>query len=378
MSVDYYFPTGIVTGKAFCDREKERDLLKKRYDQNAHVVLMSPRRYGKTSLITQFTLEQKTPSISIDLLPATSSSYVRNAVFDGAVSLLNKILPRSKKTKQKILSLFENMNPVIELSAFGQRVKLTPHEKTPQESIMKVLLNLDKAAVELNKRLIFVMDEFQQVGDLPENHALEASIRHAVERSQKIFYVFSGSNRTMLEEMFKDEKRPLYHLCDELKIGKIQYQYYFEFIKNAAKQNWHKTLPEDRINTILELTECHPYYVNKLCRLVWDQKSLPSTTKIQNIWEKYVDTQKTDWIADTIGKLTVNQREVLAALAHQTITEPHNKEFIARLRMSSSSMQRTIAFLLRTDLVYKNNEGYYCVLNPVIKFYLKNIKYFYL
>lgn len=376
MSIDDYFPTGIVTGKSFCDREEERSLLKKRYQQNAHVVLMSPRRYGKTSLIAQFTLEQKAPFAAIDLLPATSTSYVENAIVDGVTSLLNAIMPRIKKTKQAILSLFATMNPVIELSAFGQSIKLTPTEKTPQENIMKILLSLDKAAIALNKRLIFVMDEFQQIGHLPESHALEASIRHAVERSQRIFYVFSGSNRAMLEEMFQDDKRALYHLCDELKLGRIKENYYVEFIEKAAKQRWKKQFSKKKINLILSLTETHPYYVNRLCRTIWDQKSLPSYEDIENLWENYVDMQKMDWMADTIGKLSANQRGVLAAIAHQPIAEPQGKAFTIQLKMPSSSIQRIIAFLLKSDFIYKDGRGYYCVLNPAIKTYLKSIKYF--
>src|SRR5262249_47033261 len=155
MSTESYFPTGIVTGTGFCDREHERELLKKRLKQNAHVVLMSPRRYGKSSLIAQFTLDQNLPFAAVDLLPATSSKYVRNAITDGVSVLLDSVMPRVKKTKEKILGIFSNMNPVIELSAFSQKIKLTPNEKTPEETIMKLLLNLDKTAIELNKKLIF-------------------------------------------------------------------------------------------------------------------------------------------------------------------------------------------------------------------------------
>jgi AAA+ ATPase superfamily predicted ATPase len=101
-----YFPTGIVTGKAFCNRETERTYLKRRLDQNAHVVLMSPRRYGKSSLIAQFTHDQNIPFSSVDLLPATSGKYVKNAIVDGVVQLLDVIMPKTKKAKQKLMGYF--------------------------------------------------------------------------------------------------------------------------------------------------------------------------------------------------------------------------------------------------------------------------------
>ena len=163
---------------------------------------MSPRRYGKSSLISQFTQDQKIPFHAIDLLPATSGKYVKNAIVDGVSQLLTDIMPGSKKAKQKLLGYFARMNPEIELSAFGQKIKFQPQEKAPQETIMKLLLNLDAAAKEIGKKLIFMVDECQQIAKLEHSHSLEASIRHAVERSQNVFYIFSGSNRGLLEEMF--------------------------------------------------------------------------------------------------------------------------------------------------------------------------------
>ena len=371
-----YFPTGIVTGEAFCNRGKERALLKKRLEQNAHVVLMSPRRYGKSSLIAQFTLDLKLPYSSVDLLPATSSRYVRNAITDGVVNLINEITPNLKKSKERILNIFSSMNPVIELSAFEQKVKLTPLEKTPEESIMKLLLSLDKAACEMDKKLIFVMDEFQQIANLEESHSLEASIRHAVERSRNVFYVFSGSNRTLLKAMFKSKDRPLYHLCDEIKINRIDKESYCKFIEKAAKNNWKKSISKESIDEILILTECHPYYLNRLCRTLLDFKHPPLKNEVVKVWDEYVETQKLDWVSEVISRMSVNQKTILAALAKAPEEEPRGKNFSTKLAMSSSSIQRTINTLQQKDFIFKDSKGCYRVLNPVIKSYLSDNEYF--
>lgn len=376
VAIETYFPTGIVTGNAFCDREKERAYLKKRLEQNAHVVLMSPRRYGKSSLIAQFTLDQNMPSASVDLLPATSGKYVKNAIVTGVTQLLDSIMPRLKKSKQKLISYFARMNPVIELSAFGQKIKLQPDEKTCEETIMKLLMNLDAAAASLNQRIIFIMDEFQQIATLEDSHSLEASIRHAVERSKYVFYIFSGSNRTLLEDMFKNRNRPLYHLCDEIKLNRISKEYYEPFIKKASQKTWRKTLSSESIDRILFLTECHPYYVNRLCRMLWDADVPPDADTVEDTWLKYVDIQRVDWISEMLSHLTVNQRVVLVGLAQSPEQKPRNKDFANKLEMSSSSVQRTISTLLKKDLVYKDPDGFYNVLNPAIKTALAKDKYF--
>lgn len=374
--IESYFPTGIVTGNAFCNREKEREYLKKRLEQNSHVVLMSPRRYGKSSLIAQFTLDQHIPFASVDLLPTTSGKYVKNAIVDGVAQLLDFIMPRLKKSKQKLMSHFARMNPVIELSAFGQKIKLQPDEKTHEETIMKLLMSLDTVAKELNQRIIFVIDEFQQIALLEEAHSLEASIRHAVERSKLVFYIFSGSNRTLLEEMFKNKNRPLYHLCDEMKLGRISKEHYSMFIKSASQKTWRKAISNESIEMIMYLTGRHPYYINRLCRMLWDSALLPSADMVKDIWMKYIDIQKVDWTSDMLSQLTINQRAVLAGFSQLPEKEPRSKDFSNKIGLSASSIQRTMSTLLKKDLIYQDQEGFYHVLNPVIKTVLMNDKYF--
>lgn len=376
VNIENFFPTGIVTGDAFCNREHELALLNKRFHQNAHVVLISPRRYGKSSLIAQFALKTNMINTAVDLLPAASSRYVCNAIIDAVSLLVDRILPKPKKIKEKVLSYFAIMHPVIEISAFGQRVKLTMPEKTDEETIMKLLLSLDQAAIAVDKKLMFVMDEFQQIANLEASLSLEASIRHAVERSQNVFYVFSGSNRTLLESMFKSKERPLYHLCDEIKIRRISNSHYHQFIPKAAQLTWRRTISQESIEQILLLTQSHPYYVNRLCRLLWDLQAPPTDEQVRMIWYQYVKSQKEDWASDMISQLTVNQRLVCAALAKLPMSEINGKSLIKRLGLPNSSIQRTVETLLKKDIIFQDQQEMYQVLNPVIKTILSSDPYF--
>ena len=93
------------------------------------------------------------------------------------------------------------------------------------------------------------------------------------------------------------------------------------------------------------------------------------------IWQQYVTIQKADWMLDMLGQLTANQRTVLAGLAKSSEKEPQGKEFVNRLGIASSSIQRTIMTLVKKDLLYKDSAGYYQVLSPVVKTDLANNKY---
>jgi AAA+ ATPase superfamily predicted ATPase len=369
-----FFPPGIVTGTDFCNRKAERNYLRTCITENTHIVLSSPRRYGKTSLISQVVKENRVAFHSIDLLPANNHEYVKKAILDGAGKLLYRILPKHKQAEQKVLQLFKNLNPKFVINALGQTIELSAH-RSPQKSIMEVLVGLDKAAQELGQKVVFIMDEFQQIESIHENHSIEASIRHAVERSKHVTYIFSGSNRHLLAQMFTDRNRPLYHLCELLKLDRISQEDFRTFLRRKAKQKWKKQLTAAAINEILELTECHPYYVNSLCRSLWRYNE-PSTKEIvSDKWAHYVNEQHS-WISDDISNLSANQRTILAALAYEPINEPQGQLFSRRVGLIPASIKRAMNTLLKKDYIYKNQKGFYKVLDPSILYYLNSITYF--
>lgn len=97
MASEFSFSSGLAVGPAFCNRVHERVSLKQSMEANQHTVLISPRRYGKTSLISQVLHENQFPSCIIDFLPATHLNFVKNAIVDAVSSLLTQLLPLHKK-----------------------------------------------------------------------------------------------------------------------------------------------------------------------------------------------------------------------------------------------------------------------------------------
>lgn len=368
------FPAGIALNKAFCNRTSERNALKQSILDNQPVVIISPRRYGKTSLMSQVIQENQMPFCLVDFLPATDLNFVKNALLAGVGELLTGLLPLHKKLTHKMLSFFTQLNPKIVLSAMGQQVELTP-QQPPQKSILDALLGLDAMAKTLAKRVVVVLDEFQQIGMLSENHEIEASIRHAVERSQQVSYVFSGSNRHLLSQMFNDKRRPFYHLCELMKLERIAREHYLKFIQAAAKKQWKKKLSDDAILEIFDLTECHTYYVNALCRKLWKLEDAPSAMQVRELWQQIIEDQY-PWIADDIGALSANQRLILAALSDQPTNVIQGQTFCKKVGLIPASVKRAIDTLMEKDFVYQDKAKYYRVLDPAVLTYLRGITFF--
>src|SRR3990167_9611138 len=364
-----YFPQGLARDNVFCNRNKERNALKTSIDEHEHIVLVAPRRYGKTSLITQVLKEIDTPSVSIDFFFVLAQAEVRKAITEGVSKIINALLPKTKPLAHKLIDSIATLNPKIIFNILGQKLEISTRQTT-EKSISELLLTLDQFAEKTKKSCVIVFDEFQQIGELKENHAVEAAIRHAVERSRFVSYIFCGSKRHLLSEMFSNKSRPLYHLCDLMTIDRIHDDSYQLFLNKMAQNKWMQSLQDDVVQEIIHLSESHPYYVNALCRRLWRHDTPPSLSDIRNTWHDYV-CQQQDWVSNDLVQLTLNRRKVLTALAVEPTHLFQGQAFSTNTGLTPSSINKCIADLRKLDLIYQDRSGYYRVLDPVISYFIR-------
>ncbi|MCK4608922.1 MAG: ATP-binding protein [Gammaproteobacteria bacterium] len=366
-----YFPEGLALGDYFLNRVTERDYLISRIKSNKHTILMAPRRYGKTSLVTKVAGEMNLAYCSIDLLAAYSEEYVRNQIVNKVSQLVFELFPNLDKAKSKLITIFKQMKPEISVGAFGQKLTLNL-SNYPLQDITDVLLKLDETAKNFKKQAVIFLDEFQQISQLVNHNSIEASIRHAVERSENISYVFSGSDRHLLQQMFGDHSRPLYRLCQTLTLERMEKKVYIERLQKLAKAKWKKKLADAVLERIFIQTELHPFYMNVLCQIIWEENHIPAAESIDRIWHNYVIAQR-QIISSDIMKLSLNQKKIIIALAASPTTEIQSTNFTAPLKISASSAQQSTAILRKNDLVYKDIDGFFRILDPAMRYFLNVI-----
>jgi AAA+ ATPase superfamily predicted ATPase len=368
--ISNYFPTGIAEGDAFVNRILERKQLEKSMISRQHTLLMAPRRYGKTSLITQVASEIDYPFCVIDLFTVYNQESVNDILIDKIGRLATDLLPPVQQAKKKLLTIFKNMNPEITLSSAGQKLTLQM-PKTPN-NIADLFLKLDEAAVLFEKKAIVFMDEMQQIGFLENGNSIEAMIRHAVERSKNISYCFSGSSRHLLKNMFGDSGRPLYRLCQMMEIERIHHSHYKPHLQKLSQARWGEIISDSVINKIIEITEDHPFYINVLCQNLWLEGSIPNLEKVDEVWNYYIKSNRS-LIVDDIISLTLNQKKVLSALAQKPIKEIYSQESMMIFKLTQSSVKRVIDSLLEKDLIFINKLEEYQILDPAIRYFLLNV-----
>jgi uncharacterized protein len=372
-----YFPLGLAHGDAFCNRVKEKAVLNKLILEGQHTILSSPRRYGKSSLVTQVVSEIKLPHFYIDLLLAGDENFVKEALLTGISGLLTNLLSSSEKLKEKIINIFHEMKPEISLGVAGVQVRLFPNLiKSPASiTISESLLNLDRVAQAANQSIVIIMDEFQQISSLSNHLPLEASIRHAAERSEKLCFVFSGSNRHLLNQMFNDKSRPLYNLCRQIQIQRISGEDYEKHLQKAAIKRWKTELKSSAIRSILELTQRHPYYMNLLCQIVWEEEKLPTDKQIHKAWFYYLNERR-QYLSEELLNLSPNQRTVLRAFSENNIKEPYANEFVSSIGIPPTSVKQALRVLMNKDFIYKHDDDHYRIVDPAIYGYLQKLMHF--
>jgi len=368
------FTLAIAKGDSFCNRTREKNTLSKNIENNEHTVIIAPRRYGKTSLISEvIRLNEYKHVVWFDFLKVIDTNDVIQVIGKKLSTLIGEVTSDLSESKGLIYKFFGNYQPEFTLNMYGQSVKLTLHEKTTSsEDVSELLLAIDKLAVELKTNIVMVCDEFQQMYAIDKNGVIQAAIRHAAERSEHVTYVFSGSSQHMLEVLFMDKSKPLYRLCKIMKLNRIQLEYYYSFLKKAAEDRWDDIIQEpDMYDLLIRMTERHPYYVNYLCMEIWDRfDKVPNIHQIRETWEQLAE-QIMPYIKEEVKGLSPNQKRVLKYLARSYFGKTLDQELLAEIGIKNySSAKQALEYLMAKDLIHFNDiDNIYDIYDPLLRKY---------
>ncbi len=359
------FPKTIATGDAFCNRDEERKLLRNNIENIQHSLVISPRRYGKTSLIFRVIEEIGWPYAHVDLFLAFEELKITERFLDGIAKLVSQIIPINIKAIAKIRDFFKLFSISINVGdvSFGLKLESTQSSQVTVKNAIEGLENLLK---KYKKRAIFFIDEMQDIVQTTMCSEIEATIRFYAQQTKNLAFIFSGSNRKLLKEIFDDRSRPLFKMCDRLNLKRINATHYQEFLNRASLKQWRNKLPKDSLDLIFELTELHPYYINYLCARLWQLSELPNVDQIKNSWNQICEDE-TNNLAMDIDALSFNQKKLLEYIAQRgVLISPTAQEHLQKLQITSRGLLQALKGLTERDLIEKTTKGF-MVLDPLLK-----------
>lgn len=251
----------LVEGPYFTDRVEELEYIKNYIESPNHLILISPRRFGKSSLVKKAVESTGRPSISVNMQQVTSIEDLASLILKG-IFKLNRI----EKFKHYI-SMFRIV-PVITTSPMSDNVEFSFNPTiSASKMILEDTMNLLEKISEENNRIVVIFDEFQEITELEKG--LDKRLRAIMQEQHNINYIFLGSQESMMSEIFEHVKSPFYHFGTLMHLNKIPYDDFFRYITERISSLAEKD-SEIIAEKILAFTKCHPYYTQQLSARVWE------------------------------------------------------------------------------------------------------------
>lgn len=253
----------VVDGQYFTDREDEISKIKSYLESSNHLILISPRRFGKTSLIKKILSESEHRYLYLDIQLVISED-------DFASQLLKRIyrIFPFQKLKGKIKS-FRLIPSVILNPVTGEtEIAFKPGSKdlTPLEDVLNLIEKLGSESA----RIKVVLDEFQDIFRI--NQSLARMLRSVMQNHKGINYIFMGSSESMIREIFEKRSSPFYRFGTLFTLGKIPEEKFRLFLlERFAEISGEAVSLSD---AILNITGCHPYYTQQIAFTVWEMLAL--------------------------------------------------------------------------------------------------------
>lgn len=308
----------IADGEDFTDRVVDTEKLKNNFRGLVNTIIISPRRWGKTSLVNH-ALEQMGDDkeylvCKVDIFNCRTEAqfyqtYV-NAILKASCSKMEEFIEAAKK-------YVGSFGPKLTLSDSSMQYELAlgVDFKDKQYSYDEILDLPQKIALEKGKKFIVCIDEFQNVSSYDDSLGFQRKLRSHWQTHNRVGYCMFGSKRHMLLDIFSNYEMPFYKFGDIMFLDKIGEEDWVKFIVSRFADTGKK-ISETVARLITQKVDCHPYYVQQLSQLAWlrTQKSCKEYI-VDEAFESLVG-QLSLLFSNLVDSLTAKQISFLQAVAY--------------------------------------------------------------
>ena len=362
----------VVPASAFVDREVELERLTGDLLAGQKVFLISPRRYGKSSLVQQALRGAgRRGALCVDVTVSSYSSYV--AFLEGYARALLSADAQPDRIRAWIADLLGSLRPELRMEA-GSRLSLSfPAARTRADisRLAEAVFALPGQVASLRRRRLAVaLDEFQAINAFDEgSHEVEHALRAAIQHQRQVGYVFSGSEPSLMERMLS-RSRPFYKAGPVLRLQRIPADQFAAFLEARFQKTGLR--PEPGVGAaIVDLAGNLPYDVQRLAHETWDDVRVSGARRVgldqlhatlRRLLNEHHAIFEAMW-----QRLTVPQRGALRAAVLEDGRELLGADVRARHRLSgASSVQASLAALVRDDVLSREN-GRYIVVDSLLR-----------
>ena len=364
----------IVEEPYFVDRTTELQQLVRDLADGQKVFLLSPRRFGKSSLVAMTMLKLR--KRQIHTVSLTVSSYASYAQF--LEKFAEKVLRAAgpwERVKDWVTRFGRSVKPDINYNmstgevsvSLGRGAAFDPTPIAPDVFAMP-----GELARNAGFRMAICLDEFQQISEF-NGGSVENALRNQVQEQREVGYVFAGSQPSLMKEMLSS-RRPFHKAGPQMFLDKIPAAAWKDFIAHQFGKRGRK-LDEEAMNTVLSTADLIPYDVQRIAHELWDYAELRDKREIaaadvHAVIEKLISGQST-WYEVLWEQLSAGQRAALQALSERGSSDLYGQAVREEFRLGpASTVQRALQSLDSKDILDRYHDRYF-FLDPLFPYWIR-------
>lgn len=349
-----------VSDNYFCDREKETEFLRKQILNGRDVALISPRRMGKSGLIQHFfnqsSIREEYYVFFVDIYSTTS---LAEFVYLFGKEIYEQLKPQKTQWKEKFFQVISSFRVGFKLDAMSGAPSFDlglGDIHAPQSTLDEIFNYIDEA----DKPCIIAIDEFQQIGEYPEKN-VEALLRTQIQRCKKAQFIFSGSKRHLMNNMFNSPSKPFYQSVISMGLDPIPMDEYAKFALRMFEQRG-KGLDVDVVNVVWRQFDGYTWYVQMVMNELFsmtEKGSQCDKTMIADAYANIIHVQEGSY-KNILSQLAPRQKVALQAIAKEgNACNITSAKFIGKYNLgTASSVQAAVKSLVNNDLITVENGIY--------------------
>lgn len=352
MKKNPFLTSGYAGAEYFCDREQETKSLIMQLVNGNNVVLKSPRRIGKTGLLYHcFEQEEIKDNYYTFIIDIYATKNLQDLIFEMGRSIVNALKPRGQKTIERFLEIVSALRPGISFDVMGNATwSLGVDKPIVPEFALEQIFDYIKQS---EKPCIIAIDEFQQITFYPEKN-VEALLRTYIQQCNNANFVFAGSERHLLTEMFNSPARPFFSSTSSFPLERLPLDKYTEFVTRHFNNDGKVVTPaivELVYNCFDGITWYMQKVFNQLYMMMQDGEVCTEEMVEQTIGNIVEDNSSN--YADLLYQLTARQKQLLIAINREgKARELTSSKFIKKYQLpAASTIQTALKSLLDKQLI---------------------------
>lgn len=366
----------IATDENFTDREKETEHLVNNFESLINTVIISPRRWGKSSLVHRaadiaMRADKNIRICTIDPFNVKTEEQFYTVL---ARNLIQGTSSRWEEAVENAKKFFSRLVPKISVGAGpGNEISIDFDWEEMKSNPDEILDLSERIAEAKGVKIVVCIDEFQNIAEFEDPLFFQRRLRAHWQRHKKVSYCLYGSKRHMMMEVFTDSSMPFYKFGDIFFLNKIDTEHFIPFITERFSSTG-KSITEDASRKIVKLADNHPYYVQQLSQLSWLRTS--GQCDVETVVKAHLSLveQLSLLFSNLMETLTFQQTCYLHALiaGEKSIT---SAETMYRYHISSATAaSRSLKALIKKDIL-DSKSGEISFQDPIFEYWLRHDYY---